>query len=70
VLRVAGGTPRQSDISSDHGDYRVVRQAPLARAVVIKDVTKPKLALLHQELPSGTSLAGKGIAKGRGRGIE
>jgi hypothetical protein len=64
VFRVAGRAPGLLHIRTDHGDDGVIREAPLARTVVIQGVTKPKLALLHQELPNGTSLAGKGIAKG------
>ena len=39
------------DVVTDHRDDDVVRQPSLARTVVIENVTRPKLALLHQELP-------------------
>jgi hypothetical protein len=64
VFRVAGRATGLPDLGPDHRDDRVIGQAPLSRTVIIQDVTKPKLALLHQELPNGTSLAGKRIAKG------
>jgi hypothetical protein len=64
VLGFAGCAPGLLDLRADHRHDDVIREASLARTVVIEDVTKPKLALLHQELPNGTSLAGKGIAKG------
>ena len=38
-------------VVANHGDDGVVRHPPLARAVIIQNVTKPKLALLHQNLP-------------------
>jgi hypothetical protein len=34
----------------------MVGDPAFARAIVIQNVTKPKLALLHQELPPQTSL--------------
>jgi hypothetical protein len=64
VLGFAGCAPGLFDLRADHRHDDVIREASLAGTVVIEDVTKPKLALLHQELPNGTSLAGKGIAKG------
>ena len=51
VLGVAGGAAGLKDILPNHRHNCVVGQPPLARTVVIQNVTKPKLALLHQELP-------------------
>src|SRR5580765_1191312 len=48
VIRVAGGATRLLDVVADHGDHHVVRHAPLARAIVVQNFTKPRLALLHQ----------------------
>jgi hypothetical protein len=42
----------------------VIGETSFSRTVVVQNVTKPKLALLHQETPDGSSLAGKEIAKG------
>jgi hypothetical protein len=64
VFRIARRAPRLLDVGPNHGDHRVIRDPPFTRTVIIQDVTKPKLALLHQALPNGTSMAGKGIAKG------
>jgi hypothetical protein len=51
VLGIAGRAARLLHIRSDHGDNGVVGDASLTRAVIIQNVTKPKLALLHQTLP-------------------
>jgi hypothetical protein len=49
VLGVAGCATRQPDGIADHRDYGMIRQPALARTVVIQNVTKPRLALRHQE---------------------
>src|SRR5690349_10614726 len=64
VLGVARGAARALHVVSDHRDDGVVRQPPLARTVIVQNVTKPKLALLHQLTPERILVAGKGIAKG------
>jgi hypothetical protein len=51
VVRVTRRATRLLDVVTDHRDDDVVRQSSLARTVVIQNVTRPKLALLHQELP-------------------
>src|SRR5262245_25480514 len=48
VFSVAGCAARLLDVLSDHGDDGVIGHAPLTRTVVVQNVTKPKLALLHQ----------------------
>jgi hypothetical protein len=48
VLGIARRTARLFDLVPDHRHDSVIGHAPLARAVVIQNVTKPKLALLHQ----------------------
>jgi hypothetical protein len=50
VLRVAGRAARLLDLVVDHRDNGVIRDATLARTVVVEDITEPKPALLH-ELP-------------------
>jgi hypothetical protein len=47
VLRVARGAARLLDVVTNHRDHGVVRHASLARTVIVQNVTKPKLALLH-----------------------
>jgi hypothetical protein len=42
----------------------VIRQPPLARAVIIQNVTKPKLALLHPKSPRNRPLAGRACEGG------
>ena len=59
VLRVASRATRLFDFGTDHRDDGMVGDAAFTRAIVVQNVTKPKLALLHQELPPQTSL-GKG----------
>ena len=51
VLGVARRAARLLHVVADHRDDGVVGQPPLARAVIVQNVTKPKLALLHQNLP-------------------
>jgi hypothetical protein len=48
VLRVTRRTARLFDVRADHGYDGVVGDTSLTRTVVVKNVTKPKLALLHQ----------------------
>jgi hypothetical protein len=50
VLRVAGRAARLLDLVVDHRDNGVIRDATLARTVVVENITEPKPALLH-ELP-------------------
>jgi len=57
VVRVARGAPGLLDLLADHGDHGVVRDAAFTRTVVVEDVTKPRLALLH-EVPRNNALAG------------
>jgi hypothetical protein len=59
VLRVASRATRLFDFGTDHRDDGMVGDATFTGAIVVENVTKPKLALLHQELPPQTSL-GKG----------
>jgi hypothetical protein len=62
VVGIACSTARLLHIGADHGDDRVIRDTPLTRAVIIENVTKPKLALLHPSLPK-EPLAGKEVRK-------
>src|SRR5712692_3846802 len=48
VLRLARRAPRLLDVLAHHRDDGVVRHATLAWTIVVQNVTKPKLALLHQ----------------------
>jgi hypothetical protein len=48
VLGLARRATRLLDVVADHRDNDVIGEPPLARAVIVQDVTKPKLALLHQ----------------------
>jgi hypothetical protein len=65
VIGIARRAARLLHVLGDHRHDDVVRETALPRTVVVQNVTKPKLALLlHQETPDGSSLAGKGIAKG------
>jgi hypothetical protein len=59
VLGIAGGTTRLLHLRFDHRDYDVVRDSPLARTIIVKNVTKPRLALLHQNLPTEPFWRGK-----------
>src|SRR5262249_54805888 len=47
MLGVARRAPGLLHIGADHRDYGMVGDAPLARTVIIQNVTKAKLALLH-----------------------
>jgi hypothetical protein len=64
VLGVARRAARLLHVRPNHRDDGVVRQPALARTVIIQNVTKPKLALLHQLTPDGSSLAGNELRKG------
>jgi len=57
VLRFTRRATCLLHVVANHRDDGVIGQPPLARTVVIENVTKPKLALLHQKLPKG--LAGR-----------
>src|SRR6185312_9311387 len=48
VVGVARRAPRLLDVVADHGDDHVIGHAAFTRAIVIQNVTKPRLALLHQ----------------------
>jgi hypothetical protein len=41
VLGVARGAPDLAYVVFNHGDNRVVRQTPLARAIVVDEITNP-----------------------------
>jgi hypothetical protein len=63
VVRVARGASRLLHVLADHRDDDVIRDAALTRAIVVKNVTEPKPALLHSRLsflPSGGILEGEG----------
>src|SRR5262249_53481938 len=64
VVRVARRATRLLDVLTDHRDDDVIRQATLAWTVIIQNGTRPKLALLHQELPMDPRWRGKESAKG------
>src|SRR5712692_1922042 len=51
VFRVAGRAARLLHVGANHRHDRVIGHAPLPRAVIIQNVTKPKLALLHPKSP-------------------
>jgi hypothetical protein len=51
VLGVTGRAARPFHVVADHRHDGVIRQPTLARAVIIQNVTKPKLALLHPNSP-------------------
>ena len=48
VIRIAGRAPRLLHVVANHRDHDVVGEPALARAIVVQNVTKPRLALLHQ----------------------
>jgi hypothetical protein len=64
VVRVARRAARLLDVVTDHRDDDVIRQPTLTWTVIIQNVTRPKLALLHQELPMDPRWRGKESAKG------
>jgi hypothetical protein len=51
MLRVARRAAGLLDVLFDHGDYGMVGQPPLARAVVIQYVTETQRPLLHSQSP-------------------
>ena len=63
VLGVARRAARLLHVVADHRDDGVVRHPPLARAVIVQNVTKPKLALLHPNSPKDP-MAGEEVPKG------
>jgi hypothetical protein len=52
VLRLARRATRLLHVVPDHRDHYVVGKTAFPGAIIVKDVTKPKLALLHQNLPN------------------
>ena len=65
VLRLARRATRLLHRVADHGDDRVIGQPPLARTVIVQNVTEPRLALLHLQNSRGSShWRGEGVAKG------
>jgi hypothetical protein len=52
VLRIARRAARLLHVGADHRHHDVVGEPALAGAIVVENVTKPKLALLHQNLPN------------------
>jgi hypothetical protein len=53
MVRVAGGAASLLHLVFNHGDDRMIRDAALARTIVVQNVTEPNPALLH-ELPRKT----------------
>jgi hypothetical protein len=53
VISVARRAARLFHVVTDHRDDYVVCHAPLTRAIVVQNVTKPRLALLHQNSRTG-----------------
>jgi hypothetical protein len=47
MFSVARRATRLLDVFFDHGDNRVIGHAPLARTVVVQNVTETQPALLH-----------------------
>jgi hypothetical protein len=65
VVRVTRRATRLLDVLPNHRHNDVIGEPPLARTVVIQNVTRPKLALLHQELPTDPRWRGKEVRKVR-----
>src|SRR6185436_5222625 len=65
VFGVACGAPGLLHVGVDHGNDRVVRDPALAWTIIVQNVTKPKLALLHQKLPKEPRWRGKELRKAR-----
>jgi hypothetical protein len=63
VLRVAGGAAGLLYVGANHRHNRVVGHSPLARAVIVQNVTKPELALLHPKSPVRIRWRGKELRK-------
>jgi hypothetical protein len=59
VFGVARRAARLLHFGSDHRDNRVIGDAPFPRTVIVQNVTKPKLALLHSKLPKDPRWRGK-----------
>jgi hypothetical protein len=51
VFGVAGGTPGLFDVRPDHRHHRMVGYAAFSWTIVVQNVTKPRLAMLHEESP-------------------
>jgi hypothetical protein len=49
VFGVARRAPDLADVVTDERHNRVIAQPPLARAVVIDEITNPKLARMHAQ---------------------
>jgi hypothetical protein len=49
VFGIAGRAPDLPDVVADERHDRVIAQPPLARTVVIDEITNPKLARLHAQ---------------------
>jgi hypothetical protein len=62
VLGLAGGATGLLHVGANHCHNCVVGHAAFTRAVIVQNVTKPKLALLHQTLPK-EPLAGEKLRK-------
>ncbi|MEQ1871148.1 MAG: hypothetical protein ABL961_14120 [Vicinamibacterales bacterium] len=63
MFGVAGPAAGKPDVVTNHGDHSVIRETALARTVVVQNVTKPRLALLHQECSRRTQAGGEKLAK-------
>jgi hypothetical protein len=61
---IAGHAAGSLHLLADHRDDGVVGKPAFPRTIVVQDVTKPKLTLLHSTGLQTSSLAGKGTAKG------
>lgn len=48
VIGITRGATRLFDRVADHGNHDVIGQSALAWTVIVQNVTKPRLALLHQ----------------------
>jgi hypothetical protein len=59
VFRIARRTTSLFHIRSNHRDDGMIGYATLPRTVIVENVTKPKLALLHQ-IPRETLAGEKG----------
>jgi hypothetical protein len=62
VLGLARGAAGLLHVRTNHCHDSVVGHAAFTRAVIVQNVTKPKLALLHQTLPK-EPLAGEKLRK-------
>jgi hypothetical protein len=58
VIGVAGSASGLLHLVVNHRDDGVIRDAALARAIVVQNVTEPKPALLHQKFPRNRVLSG------------